>query len=377
MEDCLKVLNDYSGLSKYKYINQFLLMDENDNAFKKRFKKDLNEIKQNIKQIDECFNKSTVTKDDSAIVYRGMDRDIGLKIGESMVLKNYLSTSFGKEIAEDFMKKEYGENKTFQLKKLCCLYKLHVAKDIPYINMAPYSKFGKREREVLLPRGLIMTYIGEEKSTNVLGKFTFDYNIKVIQITKLNEDIKSNVMADMGEPVTEEIRALEDKKDVEEKKILDKKEKCPKGTRKNKQGVCEPTKVDKTTIVVQPPSIKVTSPQKMIKSPSVKISSPQKMIKSPSVKISSKVLSPKNVNKKERCPKGTRKNKQGVCEPSMVEKIQIIPPSLSVKFPSQQKVITSPTIVKNDSLTPSLKNVNKKRCPKGTRKNKQGECTKA
>jgi hypothetical protein len=358
MQDCFKILNDYSGRSKYKYINQFLLMDENDTAFKKRFKKDLNEIKEDIKQIDECFKKSPITKDDSAIVYRGMERDMGLKIGESTVLKNFVSTSFSKDIAQDFMKREYSE-KSFQLKKLCCLYKLHVAKDIPYINMTPYSKFGKNEREVLLPRGLIMTYIGDEEDTHVLGKFTFKYNIKIIKITKLNEDIKPNIMADMGEPITDEFKIAEEKRVIEEKKVLDKKERCPKGTRKNKQGICESTMKEKTPII-QPPSIKIPSPQKAIESPSIKFQSP--------------VILSKNKNKKERCPKGTRKNKQGICESTMKEKTPIIQPP-SIKIPSPQKAIKSLSI---KFQSPVILSKNKKeRCPKGTRKNKQGECIKS
>jgi hypothetical protein len=324
LEECSKVLNDYSGRTKYKYINKFLLMDENEIAFKKRFKKDVNEIKNDIKQIDDCFKKSSKTKNDSAVAYRGMDRDLGLKIGESTVLKNYLSTSMNKDIAQDFMKREYLE-RTFQLKNLCCLYRLHIAKDIPFINMGYYSKFGNNEQEVLLPRGLIMTYIGDEEDTHVLGQFKFKYTIKNVQITKLNEDIKTNVLEDMGEPITEEIRAIDKKETIEEKKILDKKERCPKGTRKNKQGICEPTKVDKLQIIKSPslklksPSLKLNSPSLKLKSPSLKLNSPSLKLKSPSLKLKSpslKLDTPTHslkIEKKKRCPKGTHKNKQGEC----------------------------------------------------------------
>ena len=318
LEECSNVLNDYSGRTKYKYINKFLLMDENEIAFKKRFKKDLNEIKNDIKQIDDCFKKSSKTKNDSAVAYRGMDRDLGLKIGESAIMKNYLSISMNKDIAQNFMKKEFIKG-TFQLTKLCCLYRIHIGKDIPFINMGYYSKFGNNEQEVLLPRGLIMTYIGDEEDTHVIGKFTFKYTIKNVQITKLNEDIKTNVLEDMGEPITEEIRAIDnkktieekkiidkktieekkiiDKKTIEEKKIIDKKERCPKGTRKNKQGICEPTKADKLQII-KTPSLKLESPSLKLKSPSLKLDTPTHSLK---------------IEKKKRCPKGTRKNKQGEC----------------------------------------------------------------
>ena len=69
LEECSNVLNDYSGRTKYKYINKFLLMDENEIAFKKRFKKDLNEIKNDIKQIDDCFKKSSKTANGSDPIY--------------------------------------------------------------------------------------------------------------------------------------------------------------------------------------------------------------------------------------------------------------------------------------------------------------------
>jgi Helicase conserved C-terminal domain len=65
--------------------------------------------------------------------------------------------------------------------------------------------------------------------------------------------------------------------------------------------------------------------------------------------------------KKKRCPKGTRINKQGECVP--------------VQVPIQ-KMIEEPTEnpIENMIEPPSRAVTKKKRCPKGTRINKQGEC---
>ena len=92
MNKCAKVLKGYSN-TNYKNINQFLLMDEDEDMFKKKFKKDVNEVKQNIQQLDECFKNTTITDKDTPFVYRGMDKNINLQKGESMLIKNYLSTS--------------------------------------------------------------------------------------------------------------------------------------------------------------------------------------------------------------------------------------------------------------------------------------------
>lgn len=100
----VNTLKDYTGKTKYKYINQFLLMDQNEAAFKKRFKKDVEEIKRDIQEMDECFKKAPKTQDGKLVLYRGMDRDLGMQHGESVQIKNYISTSLRWGVTTAFMK---------------------------------------------------------------------------------------------------------------------------------------------------------------------------------------------------------------------------------------------------------------------------------
>jgi len=67
--------------------------------------------------------------------------------------------------------------------------------------------------------------------------------------------------------------------------------------------------------------------------------------------------------KRKRCPKGTRRNKAGFCvEIVQKEKVDIV---------ENEPVIVSEGTLQIDSLKMKDK---KKRCPKGTRKNKMGDC---
>jgi len=66
--------------------------------------------------------------------------------------------------------------------------------------------------------------------------------------------------------------------------------------------------------------------------------------------------------KRKRCPKGTRRNKAGFC-------VEIVPKE-KVEILKKE-----PAIVSEDTLQiESFKKDKKKRCPKGTRKNKNGDC---
>jgi hypothetical protein len=67
--------------------------------------------------------------------------------------------------------------------------------------------------------------------------------------------------------------------------------------------------------------------------------------------------------KRKRCPKGTRRNKAGFCvEIVQKEKVDIV---------ENEPVIVSEGTLQIESLKMKDK---KKRCPKGTRKNKMGDC---
>jgi len=288
---CVDTLKDYTGKTKYKYINQFLLMDQNEIAFKKRFKKDVEEIKRDIQEMDECFKKAPKTQDDKLVLYRGMDRDLGIKPGESVHIKNYISTSTSWGSAAEFMKDTTIDDKTNKITPKCCLFRLHIDTDIPFINLASFSKFGAREAEVLLPRDLIMTYLDDEVKSET---YTYGYqkekkytwHIKNMRITRLKaleaQSAAMSVMADMGESVTAEIAKAVEKQPSADGRT-EKKGRCPKGTRKNKQGVCVPTNIQEF-LEVGPPVV----------APSASV-----------MDVSG--------TKKSRCPKGTRKNKQGQC----------------------------------------------------------------
>jgi hypothetical protein len=179
-----------------------------------------------------------------------------------------------------------------------------------------------------------MTYISDELTTVkdywYMNPKTLIRNMK---ITKLNDNIKNNVVVDMGEPIPKEIiaegikndakkKADSPKKIVEKIQIVekDKKKRCPKGTKKNKQGICVKTG-SSTASLPRPASI-------------------------PIQKQDSEEVTFNDSNKK--CPEGTVKKLQFVCETIPTQSVGVAPEKVIVK--------------------------DKKRCPKGTRKNKQGIC---
>ena len=69
--------------------------------------------------------------------------------------------------------------------------------------------------------------------------------------------------------------------------------------------------------------------------------------------------------KKKRCPKGTHVNKQGECVPTQV------PIQKMIEEPTEEPI---QDIIEPQINVPSRAVTKKKRCPKGTRVNKQGEC---
>ena len=172
-DECKEILKYYSG-NHYKFINDFLLMDF-ENEFKKKHRHyDEPFCQDKIHKIDDCFGSTDIAQineDDDLFVYRGVKTRVNLQVGESFLLKNYTSTSTNLGVARRF---------TSDSKKInaCCLYRLHLSKGIPYIDMKPFSKV-KTEDEILLPRNLIMTYIGD---TTIR-----DITVNDFTITKLNE----------------------------------------------------------------------------------------------------------------------------------------------------------------------------------------------
>ena len=270
-DECFQVFNYYSGRTGYKYINRFLLMDEDEELFVKKYKQDigLDSVKRYIKQIDKCFDKAPVTKDNGLLIWRGMDKDLGLKIGDSVVLKSYTSCSYLIFAARQFTKEVY--SKQHITTGTCCIYCIHVGEGISYLPLEKYSQSGSHEGEVLLPRNLVMTYIGDEtigKTGKYKDVFPYQTTLRHMKITKLNDTIPNNKMIDMSEPIIKEGEVKEKNKKkikiTKKKRELSQVNKCPEGC---------------------------VAINNVIKEQSVE---PE--------------------NKRKRCPKGTRKNKDGLCE---------------------------------------------------------------
>ena len=131
----------------------------------------------NISYIDQCFMEyAQVTKDDNMIVYRGMKKPYGIEKGESMVILNYISTTANKNpnvinVFQDENYFTYGHTKHLKPKTMpqhinnCCVYEIKIEKGIPFIDMR-YSTESENEREILLPRNLLITCTGGYVSTD-------------------------------------------------------------------------------------------------------------------------------------------------------------------------------------------------------------------
>ena len=154
-----------------------------------------------------------------------------------------------------------------------------------------------------------------------------------------------------------------------------KKEKCPKGTRRNKKtGLCEPyAKASSSSL----PKANISSDEASLPKAVSKASLPKAEASSDKTK---KSLTPQPIlsNNAKKCPKGTRRNRRtGICEPKIVplqmELIQAKHPE--VKQPKVEVEAKRPEV---EAKQPEVKQPEAKqlvRCPKGTHRNKKtGEC---
>lgn len=178
-DNCKEILQYYSG-NHYKFINDFLLMDFED-EFKPKYKYyDEPFCQEKIQRIDDCFQTDSVAhinQDDTMFLYRGVKIRVPLQVGESFLLKNYTSTSTNLGVARRFTSDSKNAD-------ACCLYRLHLSRGIPYIDMRSFSKV-KAEEELLLPRNLIMTYQGD--STIRDEKTNQNVVVNDFVLTRLNE----------------------------------------------------------------------------------------------------------------------------------------------------------------------------------------------
>jgi hypothetical protein len=110
------------------------------------------ELESDIENIDQGFQLPGEYEDsrNNMKVYRGIDRDLGMKINDNVIVKSFISTST--DIEQAFHFTNFNSN--------CCLFELHLEDNIPYIDMKIYNP---HEKEILLPRNLLMTYVGERK----------------------------------------------------------------------------------------------------------------------------------------------------------------------------------------------------------------------
>lgn len=116
-------------------------------------------VKEKINLIDKCFLYNAPRFERRMSLFRGMTVEYvnKMKIGNSIVISNYISTSTKPTIPLGFID-EF---------KNCCMYEFVVDPSIPYINMVSSTRY-LEENEILLPRGLIATCIAK----GYVDKFT-------------------------------------------------------------------------------------------------------------------------------------------------------------------------------------------------------------
>ena len=163
---CNIVLNYYSG-EHYSTINEILLADIDLVKYNKKYHQRMNRIEMQkyekiIQMMDECFDMVGKTRNTDFVVYRGVRTHAKLRVGESMVLKNYTSTTPNVHRTRPFMT------------PTCCLYHLRIHKGVRFIDMKSFSQ-DSIENEILLPRNVIMTYDGED--TDAKGQHIFHFTI--------------------------------------------------------------------------------------------------------------------------------------------------------------------------------------------------------
>lgn len=255
-------------------------------------------VKAKIEALDKCFMEAAPrNQDNKNMYYRGMKNGYGFSgVNDEVIVRNFGSVSEDVRIAFRFYDKV----------KYCCIHQLTIDKGIPLINMITTTKF-KQEKEILLPRDLVFKLVGFI-NVNYNGKIISIRNIRVSKMRpdqfKLDTGCSTYPIVEI-EPIknlektpvpTPKVIKKEKLKNVEVPVLQQvpqnieanlepakpaKKPNCPKGSRRNKTGLC----VDKDgNFVVNP-------------------------------KDNGNVQNaPKT--KKKRCPNGQRRNKNtGECEP--------------------------------------------------------------
>jgi hypothetical protein len=170
MNDFNATFVEYSGEKLYSHITHHLVYGS-DNIT-------IDEMK-HIAIMDQFFMEhATRTTDNKTKLYRGMDSPYPIAEGETMTVPNYISTTTFLEskgekrnggVITFIDEYYYRRNKRTIMEKPphlpdnlhnCCAYELILDKDIPYVDMEHSTEIVS-EKEILLPRNLLITLIGE------------------------------------------------------------------------------------------------------------------------------------------------------------------------------------------------------------------------
>lgn len=116
--------------------------------------KDINEaiqnVKEKIKQLDTCFLEAAPRIETPTSFWRGMKGSYPISDtgNTTYIIPNFLSTTTSLTIAKGFSSPD------------CCIYEFVTDVGIPYVDMKLTSEY-KKEKEILFPRNLKITYIGK------------------------------------------------------------------------------------------------------------------------------------------------------------------------------------------------------------------------
>ena len=122
-------------------------------------------VKERIKLLDTCFIEAAPRIEKPNQYWRGMKENFPITdIGDTYIIPNFLSTSLDKNVALKFI--NYNTN--------CCLYEFIPDAGIPYIDMMNTSAY-KKEKEILFPRNLKLTY-----------QTTYEWHGKLIKRVRLS-----------------------------------------------------------------------------------------------------------------------------------------------------------------------------------------------
>ena len=144
-------------------------------------------VEMRIEQIDSAFLNAAPRTKEEMIVWRGKKGDyydVSHSIHRGSPSKRnidtgYISTSKDIETALKFINDDKKDKSYKKTKKHCCLYRMHIMKGIPYIDMTNLSKYKKYESEILLPRNLTITTIENDDESK---KISEELGVKVIDI---------------------------------------------------------------------------------------------------------------------------------------------------------------------------------------------------